>query len=144
MKELKFRVWNAQKGYEGWLRYRHGFAINLDGVLCCPTSDKYLSPASEDFKVMQFTGLYDKDGKEIYEGDIVKLVYIHDEGGGWRSKSKERGVVYFDPTWGVKFDCKDHTQRTADTCWKIKAGRFTDATDIVVIGNIYENPELLK
>lgn len=95
-------------------------------------------------ELMQFTGLLDSKGVEIYEGDIVRLVYIKCEGGGWKSNSKEIGRVYFDSTWGVKFDCKDLTQRTAESHWKVKAGRFNDATDVEVIGNIHENPELLK
>src|SRR5205085_7359942 len=73
------------------------------------------------FPLMQFTGLNDKSGKEIYEGDIVR----------WprgRSDDKISAVE-----------------------WDIELARFiidlyslTDARDYKVIGNIYENPELLQ
>ena len=69
---------------------------------------------------MQFTGIHDKNGKEIYEGDILE-------------NQKERSVVYFeDGCFYVKFkDCR------------YRIGGF-DRNYIRVIGNIHENPELLK
>jgi uncharacterized phage protein (TIGR01671 family) len=92
----------------------------------------------------QFTGYRDKNKKDIYADDIMRLVYIHDAGRGWRSKSNEIGKVYFDANWGVKFDCRDFSQRIGNIHWKLTKSSFQDATDVVIIGNIHENPELLK
>ncbi len=97
----------------------------------------------DQFDLMQFTGLHDKNGKEIYEGDICRMVYEEDEGGGAVSLHKVRGKVYFDPHWGVKFDCRNHTQRTADTHWSDSESAVRDYRNVEIIGNIYENPELL-
>lgn len=139
MREIKFRGWH--KDAESMVY----FGLGEDNIPCEGKDGEIFKFMIEyGHPVMQFTGLHDKDGKEIYEGDIIRLTYIKCEGGGWKSNSKEQGVVYFDSTWGVKFDCKDRTQRTADTHWKVKSGRFNDATDVEVIGNIHENPELLN
>ena len=69
---------------------------------------------------MQFTGLKDKNGKEIYEGDVVRY-----------SANKEEHiseVVYIESFFGVE----KHT------------GILSSFYPIEIIGNIYENPELLK
>ena len=70
---------------------------------------------------MQFTGLKDKDGKEIYEGDVV-LVHLETH--------PVKKVVSYD-THSASFIAGD--------LW-FKSG----GTDIEVIGNIYQNPQLLK
>ena len=76
----------------------------------------------------QYTGLKDKDGKEIYEGDILKWF---EENGRFQYK----GIAENKPGW---FLIKDEL-----ACRRILV-RLMEAYNIEVIGNKYENPELLE
>lgn len=118
MRELKFRVWNNfEKTYEDGERYylaKNGTIVVQDGY----TMAQLAHPPT----VEQYTGLKDKDGKEIYEGDIVDY---NDDGDciGY--------VVYNAPHYEIM-------EKIGYPCW-LKGGPHQR-----VIGNIHENPELLE
>ena len=97
--------------------------------------EKMLHP--EIVKLMQFTGLKDKNGKEICEGDIVRRVYAFTKA----NKPKETtDQIVFSDEWGA---FAFHSKTNIGKGWsRMYSGH--KAFPFEVIGNIYENPELLK
>ena len=124
MREIKFRAWDAHKRM--WTEYRihDGVVYFLDksNGVCVGKYDKRY----KEFDLMQYTGLKDMKGKEIYEGDILferngeeyyKVVF---ENGSFRAEFKGDFDEY-------SFDLIDVVAQGCE-----------------VVGNIYENSELIK
>ena len=122
MRNIKFRGWGRKDkkmithielgSFDDGLVFG---AIGLD-------NDSYV----EDFEWMQYTGLNDKNGKEIYEGDIVK------------GSNKQQGII----EW-IKIDTCFAVQTYKKEIWTV--GKFREYSGgIEVIGNVYENKDLLN
>ena len=104
------------------------------------------SYCGDDFALMQFTGLLDKNGKEIYEGDIIKW--------GMHKGSEEYfhryAVVEFNPDiqFRILFYVNSETGEKKPTDnYIFHFGKFTyKETDkhIEIIGNVFESPDLVK
>ena len=116
MREIKFRAWNQAE--KKMIVNRVGFHYEQHPYT------KW-DDCGDDLILMQYTGLKDKNGKEIYEGDVVKFIPKDFEDGiTW-----ERVVRWQD--WGAVL-CP---QGFPD---------WTKVKDVEIIGNIYKNPELLE
>lgn len=98
--------------------------------------------------IMQFTGLHDKNGKEVYEGDYVKWTF-----GGyyWEAiiqtvPNNKSNTLYAIETYHNCTLNEDETTYTFERSDSRKGSRNDIeylSTNIEVLGNIYENPELL-
>ena len=111
-REIKFRVWNKTiKRMCDWDDIKTGADFN--------------DLEDDNGEWMQYTGLRDKNGKEIYEGDIVT---------GWFDHEKITGYIFYGS------DAKFYIERNG--LFGIELNNAQDWTE--VIGNIYENPELLE
>lgn len=129
MRKIKFRSWDKKlkvMAYSTDTNQEHGWFTDNNGCMICVRIEE-----EKDIKlnnIMQYTGLKDSTGKEIYEGDLVEHEMETD--GEW--DEYEACEIVFDETCGVY-------------CFKNDAPNLlTDYRKLKVIGNIYENQELLR
>ncbi|OQO87196.1 hypothetical protein BH748_03340 [Enterococcus casseliflavus] len=96
-----------------------------------------------DIEIMQSTGLKDKNGVEIFEGDILKCTSgIYTNLGATGTGEYEetiKQVVWKDDSWGTRVISSNLTSKGAE-----KSGLVISAKYAEVIGNIHENPKLLE
>jgi uncharacterized phage protein (TIGR01671 family) len=109
MGEIKFIAWD-------------GIRITSSGIMFNSSTYTLEVPEGSRMKLMQYTGLKDKDGKEIYEGDILARTSIADA-----------IVIFEDGAF-----CRKKISTSTTALLSLYIDEFT-----VVIGNIYENPELI-
>ena len=121
MRELKFRAW-CKSEKKMIYNIQNEFEERIELGMDC-FSD-YLK--NDDFIVEQYTGLKDKNGKMIYEGDIVKMP-------DWAVEPKYKKVSF------VKLSCG--FEPFVNGCFECVS---PDSEEVEVIGNIHENPELLE
>jgi len=119
MREIKFRAWDNRRG-----RYDYSDKEN-----CCAwdTCCHYAEEAG--IGIEQYTGLKDKNGVEIYEGDIVKIV--------WPTNMTDLYFVRWNNKSASHLGCYEFSSFKNDNYYTGSAGN-----NVEVIGNIHENPEL--
>lgn len=140
MRDIKFRAWQVDwkdknpDSPQGRMFYPTKFSVSPIGTIEAGYHmeiDNYL----ESKILMQFTGLVDKNGKEIYEGDIFNCLYYRDG-----HKDHVYSVIFNEFSAAFEF------QRYGPPCTQYQvsqhlrdhAGQWGK-----IIGNIYENPDLL-
>ena len=145
MREFKFRVWCKGKSDNPNFNKQKWFDIN-DIIL-----NKYfpyiLNRSHDNFIVQQYTGLKDKNGKEIYEGDILKFdPDIRDLMGGGCIYSNLGHVWIYSLADGVTISY-NHPYSEMSNNWSnivVAAIYQNHPLSYEIVGNIMENPELLK
>jgi len=136
--KIKLRAWNKQDNEMiDWLTMSQtAFNRNDYNLLYCVVSPL----GTEIFDVMQFTGLIDKTGKEVFEGDIVKtdvnrkLFEVKFNNYSWQFDNSRITGKSWNKIGGTEI-------LTFDKYVKLlkRAG-----ANITVVGNIYQNPELIQ
>ena len=118
MREIKFRAWDNSKKE---MLYPKKAEDMTDKITSASLLAAYNDGGLDS--IMQFTGLFDKNGKEIYEGDVVKSPGYDNQ-----MVVKYEEIIASDdmtaPGIGFQFN--------------------TEPSGMEIIGNIYENPELIK
>lgn len=132
MEEIKFRVWDPKLD-NGRMLYFDSFEEIVDWQGWDEWKLENSPMRSVDY--MQYTGLKDKNGKEIYEGDILEFSTFDYNG----ADTQHIGVVY----WCDGEFLVDGTQKGDDDEVFSLSWVFQDS-ELEVIGNKFENPDLLE
>lgn len=137
MRPIKFRAWDKKnkrmlpvdklmQEYDGVLRFRHNTAVEKNATF------------NEVLDIMQFTGLHDKNGKEIWEGDVLhfqnSILSSNDPKPDYR-------VVKWNEEYGAFAHAyiDGNVETSGFTFCKSNAGKHFE-----VIGNVYEHPHLIE
>ena len=153
MREIKFRAWDGKKMHQ------------VSTLSYLGDTVKYLGGYKEHWgnDIMQYTGLKDKNGKEIYEGD---LLFVDEEVEHYGGETDTDGTVYepFDVTtkfyvevfWQGDIDgymfgwygrgrsLSDGVGDLENSTWEGDDNLIENWSKFEVIGNIYENPEIVR
>jgi len=132
MREIKFRAWDESMGKMEF--------FGLGDTVPYYYPDEWSSRIN--YEVMQFTGLLDKNGKEIYEGDIIESV-------------EDNYIYKINPIVPLSRSCVDRSETIGRRCdneiihsngisENYNDDWISNSEFYEIIGNIYENPELLK
>lgn len=130
MRQIKFRGWSKQSKQMYTLVYGTFHLVSLDRGKTASmqwTDGEYPEPVF-DLEIMQFTGLHDKNGKEIWEGDRITI----------DASNKPYNAMVCEVLW-----------KENDARWVFKQIGFNfffhpGTYPVEVLGNVYENQELLK
>ncbi len=116
---IKFRYWDGDE----IIKWDDFFFSDISAVTDYSGDFSYI----EQDKLMQFTGLTDKNGKEIYEGDIIKYF------------NRVAQIKYSD-MYACFIMYSEFDKQSFSLCDSINDSK----RDLEVIGNVFENPELIK
>lgn len=146
MREIKFRAWDGDRmlPVNNILFNKTAESVSTYGlepaIIIEASEDKYgervrLTGADIDTPLMQYIGLKDRNGVEIYEGDVVELKNYPDRSAAEHMQGI--GAVEFSPALDLAYEAVKSNGNTMMLTWG-------GTESIEVIGNIYENHELLE
>jgi uncharacterized phage protein (TIGR01671 family) len=124
MKTIKFRAWDKNNK-----RFIKSGQLLLGNIVAWKNTKEFEVGATSDFELMQFTGLHDKNGKEVFEGDVL--------GGSYENTS----VHFCDKCKSYQLSMEEYGCMACqgDVHW---SEVVEDEKELEVIGNIYEQSHI--
>lgn len=146
MREIKFRAYTGEEmvilensglqyfDFEG--SYSLGFTV--DGYTEFWAHEQYDSATNKanKFPIMQYTGLTDKNGIEVYEGDILENIFT--------IKNYDDDDYHLENRYSSQYETKTHKSEVKFIKGEFRITSGISFNNCKIIGNIHENPELLK
>ena len=137
MQEIKFRVWDKKHkkmSLVDAIDFEHDEIYGKNG------RERYTPKPFKDIEIMQYTGMTDKNGKEIYEGDILLSTASENE-----EDYKKWKVSYFDGGYIVNYKHIpiDKRKRSINEI-ELLCNDNIAFYEFEILGNIYENQELME
>jgi uncharacterized phage protein (TIGR01671 family) len=156
MRTIKFRAWNTAAKAMYPLEH-FGLAMNGDELQLMPECEHYDKPFlvnnTDSMVYMQFTGLLDKNGKEVYQGDILRVRadiegYGHTSYGGLVEVTTQvcgYGLRPFAPSLKEIDETHPAHEDGEPMVWDSSSlWHVDDPQNVEVIGNVHEHPSLLE
>jgi len=143
-REIKFRAWDKKKK-------KMGSEFSLDDASYEGFPYPFVDENGDcdlhaEYEVMQYTGLKDKNGKEIYEGDVVRcdtrLNYEDEQ--IQRTARRNYGADRLQATGLVQWDTEGCDYNIVNAAGDLMMGFGMSDSQYEVLGNIYENPDLIS
>ena len=132
MREIKFRAWDKELNFMiNIKRYK----IDFNGQVLFDNNDKELYNQTNKIELMQYTGLKDKNDVDIYEGDIVSFTLFDCFDNDMQHIGK---ILFNNGAFYIEYMDKSELYNSL-LCYVI-----SQDDEFEVIGNIYENSDVLK
>ncbi|GAX05431.1 hypothetical protein IWT25_00735 [Secundilactobacillus pentosiphilus] len=155
MRPIKFRAWDR---YMKQMVKVKTLDFSPQGAECAVDYSDINGDIDGEWDLMEYTGLKDSEDVEIYEGDIVEID-VQEYVAGYERETLHTGVLEYDGE-GMRYclkpigkpkllvgtppDDDSGISGWGELSWEPEYLDYVQQEDITVIGNIYENPELLE